>query len=220
MKKKEIGKIVLFIFILLLLMWLSRNFFNVKPKDIRDWIVGFGIWAPIVFVVVYTIRPLILFPASILSLAAGLAFGAFEGFIYILLGALGGATVAYFAASLLGAKLLKSPSPRMMKIQEKMEENGFVYVLLLRLVPFLNFDLISYLAGMGKVRYIPFIAATGIGILPGTFGYVFLGSSLVGEDRTNLYIAIAFFLIMIIVPLIYKKKMKEWLGLSSKDDKS
>jgi uncharacterized membrane protein YdjX (TVP38/TMEM64 family) len=218
MKKKEIGKILLFISILLLLMWLSRNFFNVKPHDIRDWIVSYGIWAPIVFIVVYTIRPLILFPASILSLAAGLAFGAFEGFIYILIGALGGATVAYYTARFLGAKLLKRPSPRMIKILEKMEENGFVYVLLLRLVPFLNFDLISYLAGMGKVRYIPFILATAIGILPGTFGYVFLGSSLVGEDRTNLYIAICFFLMMIIVPLIFKEKLKGWLGLSSKDD--
>ncbi len=219
MKKKEIGKILLFIASLLLLTWLSRNFFHVKPHDIRDWIVSFGIWAPIVFVVAYTIRPLILFPASILSLAAGLAFGAWEGFIYIILGALGGATVAYYAANFLGAKLVRKPSPRMLKIRKKMEENGFIYVLLLRLVPFLNFDLISYLAGMGKVRYIPFITATAIGILPGAFGYVFLGSSLVGEDRTNLYIAIAFFLCMIILPFIFKKKMKSWLGLSSKDEK-
>ncbi|BCB02078.1 TVP38/TMEM64 family protein [Bacillus sp. KH172YL63] len=219
MKKKEIGKILLVIASLLLLMWLSRNFFHVKPKDIRDWIVSFGIWAPIVFIVVYTIRPLILFPASILSLAAGLAFGTWEGFIYIILGALGGATVAYYAATLLGAKLLKKPSPRMEKIRGKMEENGFIYVLLLRLLPFLNFDLISYLAGMGKVRYIPFITATALGILPGTFGYVFLGSSLVGEDRTKLYIALALFLIMIIIPLIFKKRMKEWLGLAGKDDK-
>ncbi|MGG3912262.1 TVP38/TMEM64 family protein [Rossellomorea vietnamensis] len=219
MKKKEIGKIFLFIAILLFLMWLSRHFFYIKPHDIRDWIVSFGIWAPIVFIVVYTVRPLILFPASILSFSAGLAFGAMEGFFYIVLGALGGATVAYYAASFLGAKLLKRPSPRMVKIREKMEESGFIYVLVLRLVPFLNFDLISYLAGMGKVRYLPFILATAIGILPGTFGYVFLGSSLVGEDRTNLYIAIAFFSAMIIVPLIFKKKMKAWLGLSGKEDK-
>ncbi|PFA68658.1 TVP38/TMEM64 family protein [Bacillus sp. AFS015802] len=219
MKKKEIGRILLFIAVLLFLMWLSRNFFHVKPGEIRDWIVSFGVWAPIVFMVAYTVRPLILFPASVLSLAAGLAFGAVEGFIYIFIGALGGATVAYYAASFLGAKLLKRPSPRMAKIREKMEEKGFFYVLLLRLVPFLNFDLISYLAGMGKVRYVPFILATAIGILPGTFGYVFLGSSLVGEDRTNLYFAIAFFLVMIIVPIIFKKKMKAWLGLSDKEDK-
>ena len=219
MKKKEIGKILLFIGILLFLMWMSRNFFHVKPHDIRDWIVSFGIWAPIVFIVVYTIRPLILFPASVLSLAAGLAFGTAEGFIYIIIGALGGATVAYYAATFLGAKLLKKPSPRVVTIREKMEENGFLYVLLLRLVPFLNFDLISYLAGMGKVRYLPFITATAIGILPGTFGFVFLGSSLVGEDRTKLYIAIAFFLVMIIVPIIFKKQMKSWLGLSGKDKK-
>ncbi|MBN8194145.1 TVP38/TMEM64 family protein [Bacillus sp. NTK074B] len=219
MKKKEIGKIMLFIAVLLFLMWLSRNFFHVKPHDIRDWIVSFGIWAPIVFIAAYTIRPLILFPASILSLAAGLAFGAVEGFFYIIIGALGGATVAYYAATFLGAKWLKRPSPRLEKIRDKMDESGFFYVLLLRLVPFLNFDLISYLAGMGKVRYLPFILATAIGILPGTFGYVFLGSSLVGEDRTKLYFALAFFLVMIIVPIIFKKKMKAWLGLSGKEDK-
>ena len=219
MKKKEIVKLIAFIAILIFLLWLSRNFLNVRPGEIRDWIISFGIWAPIVFIVVYTVRPLILFPASILSLAAGLAFGALEGFIYIVIGALGGATVAFLASNFLGSKLLKNPSPRMLKIQSKMEENGFFYVLLLRLVPFLNFDLISYLAGMGKVRYMPFILATAIGILPGTFGYVFLGSSLIGDDKTNLYIAIGIFLIIIMVPLIMKDKMKSLLGLSNKDNK-
>ncbi|MDR4938913.1 TVP38/TMEM64 family protein [Rossellomorea marisflavi] len=216
MKKKEWLKIALVLAVILFLIWFSRHVFSVNPIAIRDWITSFGIWAPLVFIVAYTIRPLILFPASILSFGAGLAFGPLEGFAYIVAGAIGGATVAFYAATLLGDRILKNPSERMKRIRGRMEEDGFIYILVMRLVPFLNFDLVSYLAGMAKVRYGPFILATAIGILPGTFGYVYLGSSLVQDDKSHIYIAIFVFVLVAAIPFVFRKKLKNWLGLSKR----
>ncbi|MGA9288427.1 MAG: TVP38/TMEM64 family protein, partial [Anaerobacillus sp.] len=65
-----------------LLISFSRTYLDFRVEEIRDWILSFGILAPIVYMIIYTIRPLIFFPASVLSIAGGLAFGALFGTIY------------------------------------------------------------------------------------------------------------------------------------------
>ncbi len=206
-----------FFVLLLFVFWGSYSFWEVRPHDIRDWIISFGWWAPLVFIIILTLRPLVLFPTSIFSIAAGLAFGPFYGIAVILIGALGGATVAYAAARFLGMKWWKNPSSRMIGIRKKMSDNGFLYILLLRLVPFLNFDLVSYLAGAGNVRYLPYMAATAIGIIPGTIGFVFFGSGLSGEDRMYLYVAIVMFLLLLVLLFLTRKKLRHWIGDSREE---
>jgi uncharacterized membrane protein YdjX (TVP38/TMEM64 family) len=218
MKIKDAVKMLGFFAVLLLFVWGSRSYWEVRPSDIRDWVISFGWWAPVVFIALLTFRPLVLFPASIFSIAAGLAFGPYTGFIYIFTGAIGGASVAYVISSFLGMKLWRKPSSKMHMIREKMAENSFFYILILRLLPFLNFDLVSYLAGAGKVRYVPYIAATALGIIPGTIGFVFFGSGLSGEDRMHLYVAAAMFILFSLLLFFTRKRLKEWFG-DSKDEK-
>jgi uncharacterized membrane protein YdjX (TVP38/TMEM64 family) len=63
---------------------------------------------------------------------------------------------------------------------------GFFYVVTLRLIPLFNFDLISYTAGISKVRYQSFLFGTLLGIVPGTFAYNFLGSSFADGGTENM----------------------------------
>jgi uncharacterized membrane protein YdjX (TVP38/TMEM64 family) len=218
MKIKDVLKMLGFFAVLLLLVWGSRSFWEVRPSDIRDLVISFGWWAPVVFIALLTFRPLVLFPTSIFSIAAGLAFGPYNGFVYIFIGAIGGASVAYVISSFLGMKFWRKPSPKMSSVREKMSENSFFYILILRLLPFLNFDLVSYLAGAGKVRYLPYIVATAVGIIPGTIGFVFFGSGLSGEDRMHLYVAVAMFIIFSLLLFFTRKRLKDWFG-DSKDEK-
>ncbi|MEG9298588.1 TVP38/TMEM64 family protein [Mangrovibacillus sp. Mu-81] len=217
MKKIDILKMAGFSALLLIFLWYSRGFWEIRPHDIRDWIMPFGWGAPIVFIIMLTIRPVVLIPTTIFSIAAGLAFGPYIGLVVTLAGALGGASVAYAASSFLGLRLWKKSSPKVTIIRDKMAENGFFYILMLRLVPFLNFDLVSYLAGAAKVRFLPYIAATAIGIIPGTIGFVFFGSGLSGEDRMHLYVAIGMFVFLSLLVIFTRKKLKFWFG-DSKDD--
>ena len=94
-KLKRFMPITLFIFVLVLLLLVTSRYINVDPVEIQRWINSFGIWGPVLFILLYTARPLILFPATILSLAGGLAFGAGAGFIYILIGATLSSVVAF-----------------------------------------------------------------------------------------------------------------------------
>jgi uncharacterized membrane protein YdjX (TVP38/TMEM64 family) len=85
------------------------------------------------------------------------------------------------------------------KIQAQIEVNGFLYVLLFRFIPVFNFDLISYLAGISKVRLSSFFFGTLIGIIPGTFAYNFLGSSMISSNPMIIITAVIVFVVLTFV---------------------
>lgn len=188
-------------------IWLSRSVFQVDVNDLRNWILSFGWWSPILYIAIYTVRPLIFFPASILSLAGGLAFGAWLGTLYTIIGATLGALLSFYVAQTLGKSLVRKKwGGNAAKIQQQMERKGFLYVLLFRLIPVINFDLISYVAAIAKVRFIPFALATLIGIIPGTFAYNFLGSSFVTGNPKIILLAVLVFILLTVVPIIIRNQ--------------
>ncbi|MGA9232910.1 MAG: TVP38/TMEM64 family protein [Exiguobacterium oxidotolerans] len=207
-QQRKILKIVGIIAIVIGLIWFSRSYLNISPTEIKEWILSFGMWAPILYIFLYTVRPLIFFPASVLSITGGLAFGALMGTVYTVIGATLGAVVAFLVAKKLGKGVIKNGAGKVDQIQQQLEKNGFIYVLIFRLLPIFNFDLISYAAGLSKVRLLPFFLATLIGIIPGTFAYNFLGSSIVSKDPRIIIGAIIVFLILTIVPWYLQKRWK------------
>ena len=191
-----------------LLIWFSRTYLDFKVEEIRDWILSFGILAPIVYMIIYTIRPLIFFPASVLSIAGGLAFGSLFGTIYTVIGATCGAVLSFVIARKLGKTIAnKDWLGKGRTLQKQLEKNGFFYVLFFRFVPLFNFDLISYSAGLSKVRFLSFFLGTLIGIIPGTFAYNFLGSSLVSGDPKVIAIAIAVFILLSVIPILIRNRV-------------
>jgi uncharacterized membrane protein YdjX (TVP38/TMEM64 family) len=96
---------------------------------------------------------------------------------------------------------------RWQHVEKQLEEKGFLYMLLLRLIPLLPFDLISYAAGVSKVKLSAFFLATVLGILPGTFAYNFLGTSFVEGNITMIVIAIIVFVLVLMIPLLLRSKL-------------
>lgn len=203
----QIGKWLLAAFAVGLVIWLSRSVFEVDATDLRSWILSFGLWAPVMYIVIYTIRPLIFFPASVLSIAGGLAFGAWLGTLYTIIGATLGAMLSFYVAKTFGKSLVRKEwTGNAGKIQSQMEQNGFFYVLLFRFIPVINFDLISYAAAFAKVRFTSFALATLVGIIPGTFAYNFLGSSFVSGNPKIIILAVAVFVILTVVPIVIRNR--------------
>lgn len=130
--------------------------------------MSFGVIAPIIFIALYMFRPLILFPASIMSIVGGMTFGAVAGTIYTVLGASLGAALSFFIARKLGMRFVKQKQEKsggkLEKIQADIERKGFLYVFFLRMIPLFNFDLISYTSGLSRVKFFSFFTATLIGI--------------------------------------------------------
>lgn len=208
-KKKTIFKAIGLLALIGLILWFNQVYLELTPTDIRTWILSFGWIAPILYVVLYTVRPLILFPASILTLAGGLAFGAIWGTVLTVLGATAGAVVSFIVARYLGKSFVKKEwTGRMKKAQDLMEQKGLIYVLFLRFIPLFPFDLISYLAGISKVKLRDFFIGTFFGIIPGTFAYSFLGSSFAEGNWKDIAIAAGVFILALVIPLMLKKRME------------
>ncbi len=207
--------------VLLLLLWLviiggflywNQTVWQAGPDDIRNWLLSVGFWAPVVYIVVYTLRPLLLFPASILSLAGGFAFGPLWGMVWTIAGATGGATVAFAVSRWFGRSLTGSPATdqsRWHRLQRGFEQRGFTYVLLMRLIPLFPFDLVSYAAGLSRVPLRTYLIATVIGIVPGTFAFNFLGSSFATGDWRSIAIAVVVFIVAIFVPILFKNRFEK-----------
>lgn len=172
--------------------------------------LSFGWIAPVLYIAMYIARPFILFPASILSMAGGLAFGTWFGMLYTLVGAVTGAVLSFLVARKIGGGFFRGKAdPRLSKIETAMERRGFMMVLLLRIAPFVPFDLVSYAAGVARVPLRAFLPATVIGTLPGTFAYNFLGASLSKGSWKEILIACCVFAVALAVPFLFRRKVQQ-----------
>ncbi|MCB9756922.1 MAG: TVP38/TMEM64 family protein [Candidatus Omnitrophica bacterium] len=158
---------------------LHIDFSGMTPERFREIIQGFGIWGPVIYIIFYIARPLILFPASLLSASAGVIWGV-QGFMYLLIAANLSAVGEFFIARYLARdaveKLLKG---KMGNIDVAIEKRGFVTVLLIRLIPNLPWDIQNLGLGLTKVKFRDYFLATFFGIMPGSFALVYFGSSFI-----------------------------------------
>lgn len=163
----------------LLVRSLNIDFSQITPEKFKETINGFGIWGPVIYIVFYIARPLILFPAALLSASAGVIWGV-KGFIYLQiaanLSAVGEFLVARYIARESVEKLLKG---KLGNIDQAIEKRGFITVLLIRLIPNLPWDFQNLGLGLTKVKFRDYFWATLIGIMPGSFALVYFGSSFI-----------------------------------------
>jgi uncharacterized membrane protein YdjX (TVP38/TMEM64 family) len=142
-------------------------------------------WGVLAYVGVYLARPLVLFPASILTVVGGVLFGPVVGVPVVVVAANTSAMIAYFIGRSLGSDTPSDDSEQASLITRwsaKMRNNSFETVLVMRFL-FLPYDLVNYASGALRIRWAPFIAATAIGSLPGTISFVLLGASLDRVDQ-------------------------------------
>lgn len=174
-------------------------------NQMQIFISSYGIWAGLVFVVLYAIRPLIFFPSSVLTPLAAVLFGSMLGWVYAFVGALLSATVAFFMARYFGRHFVQeSQNVFIQKYDAKLKQNAFETILTLRLIPLFPFDFVNYVCGLSAVPYRTYIIATLIGILPGLTAYIFLGGALM--NPWLLVPTVALFAILIVGSRYYKKK--------------
>lgn len=210
MRRSTIWKIAVAAVVVAALLWFDFKYLKVNPESIRTWVLSFGWVAPVLYIAMYIARPFILFPASILSMAGGLAFGTWMGMLYTLIGAVTGAVLSFLVARKIGGGFFRGrEDPRLVKIERAMERKGFMMVLLLRVAPFVPFDLVSYAAGAARVPLRAFLPATVIGTLPGTFAYNFLGASLTKGSWREFLIAGCIFAVALSVPFLLRRKVEQ-----------
>lgn len=151
--------------------------------DRRDALATFVAERPItailVYFTIYAAAVAIAFPASVLTIFGGFLFGWFAGGLLAALAATIGAAALFLAArTALRDVLSRKAGSRIGRLKDGFHREAFAYLLALRLAPVLPFFLVNIAPALFDVRVSTFLAATLIGILPGTFAYAYLGQGI------------------------------------------
>lgn len=150
--------------------------------SLRSLVEGYGVLAPLVFIIVYAIATVALVPGSALTLAGGALFGPLLGTTYTVIGAFFGATLAFFFARYLrgGRPLARTGkwTSLLASYDARIQTRGLATVLFLRLVPLFPFSALNYGLGLTSVKVRHYLIGTLIGIIPGTFAFTYFGDAL------------------------------------------
>ncbi len=151
------------------------------------WLEGFqsgiqSLGAPggVLFGVVYVAAALLFVPGALLTLAAGYLFGLGWGVVIVSLASTAAAALAFLIARYVARARVQKVARRNAKfgaLDRAIGKNDWKVVLLLRLSPLIPFSLSNYLYGLTSARFVPYVAASWVGMLPGTVLYVSLGAA-------------------------------------------
>lgn len=145
---------------------------------VRDWIESTGPAAPIVFVAAYTLVVPSPIPKSVLSTAAGIAFGLPLGAALVVTGATAGAILAFCIARALGRDVVETMARgQLHRVDQIVERHGIRAALAIRFIPVLPFTLLNYACGVTAMRLPHYALGTALGIAPGSTVLVALGSA-------------------------------------------
>jgi uncharacterized membrane protein YdjX (TVP38/TMEM64 family) len=186
-------------------------------KDNRDSLLAFTdanfVSAVGMFIAAYVIVAGLSLPgAVILTLAGGFLFGAVAATLFVNVGATTGATLAFLAARyVLRDTVEKKFGKWLGPFQEGFSKNAFSYLLTLRLIPLFPFFVVNLVSGLTRVNVGTYVAATAIGIIPGSFIYAYAGrqlgtiNSLKEIASPNVIGAFVLLGLLALVPVAYKR---------------
>jgi uncharacterized membrane protein YdjX (TVP38/TMEM64 family) len=132
------------------------------------------------FAAIYALAVALSLPGAVLlTICGGIVFGGLAGGLAALIGATTGATLIFLVAkSAVGGWLIRRAGRRAEQLAAGFCADAFNYLLFLRLVPLFPFWLVNLVPALCGVRLVTFVAATALGIIPGTFAFAFFGAGL------------------------------------------
>lgn len=192
------------------LVWL---FSRIDPTDIQAFVAGFGPWAPVVYIALFALLPAMFFPVAVLALAGGLLFGLWAGSMYTFLGAMINCTVMFLLARTVGYEKVKSlvESRLSEKWQNRLNaaagREGFLLLIILRLIPAVPYNLINYAFGLTRMSYGAYLLGSAMGIIPGTLVFINIGDKAMDVTSPGFWVAMGLLVLLLVVTTVLGKKL-------------
>ena len=136
--------------------------------------------AIVISFVVFLVATLLCLPTgTVLSLALGLLFGRWVGVLILATAGTVGATLLFLAARYLFARPLRRWLGALgRRVNEGFTRDAFHWMLFLRLTPIFPYPLVNLAPALTDIHVRTYVAATFLGIFPGTFVFANLGQSI------------------------------------------
>lgn len=140
-----------------------------------------GPWAPVLYGIIYVLAVVLFVPGSLLTVGAGYTLGLVPGILTVSVASTIGASLVFLLSRFLVREWVHAKvahHPRFQALDEAVRQQGFKIVLLVRLSPFIPFNVLNYGMGATKVAFRQFIVASWLGMLPTSLAYVYIGTTI------------------------------------------
>ena len=215
----KIGVIVLvlmiYFFVTPIKVMINQMIFYLSSLDIdslKQYILSYGALAPIISFILMIVQSVAApLPAFLITFANAALFGWKWGAFLSWSSAMAGAALCFFIAKFLGRDVVEKLTSKYAidSIDKFFDKYGKYTILVCRLLPFISFDIVSYAAGLTSMEFLPFFIATGIGQLPATIVYSYVGGMLTGGTKlfvTGVLILFALTIVIYMLRKIYNEK--------------
>lgn len=195
--------------------WLFMLFRSMSVDMIVGYVRSFGIYAVLVSFLLMMFQSLIApLPAFLITFANAAIFGWWQGAILSWTSSMAGAALCFYLAKILGRDAIEKLTSKFAldSVDKFFEQYGRHTIIICRLLPFVSFDYVSYAAGLTSMAFIPFFLATGIGQLPATIIYSYVGGMLTGGAQlfvTGLLILFALSILVILLKRVYTERQNK-----------
>ncbi len=190
-------------------------FSSMSIESVAGYIRSFGIYAVLVSFLLMVFQSVAApLPAFLITFANAAIFGWWKGALLSWISSMTGAALCFYIGRILGRDAVEKLTSKyaMASVDGFFEKYGKHTILVCRLLPFVSFDFISYAAGLTSMGFLEFIVATGIGQLPATVVYSYIGGMLTGGAQmivTALLILFAITVLVFMFKQIYNERQKK-----------
>ena len=182
-------------------------FKNVDVADVKTYLLSFGLWAPVVSFLLMIFQSVVApLPAFLITFANAGLFGWIPGAVLSWTSSMAGAALCFYIAKFYGREVVEKLTSKtaLNSVDVFFTKYGKYAILISRLLPFVSFDIVSYAAGLTSMSFWPFFWATGLGQLPATLVYSYVGGMLTGGAQTFVTGLLVLFSLTVIVFMVKK----------------
>lgn len=150
--------------------------------QLQGWIAGFGLLAPLLFIVIFAVAMMLFMLSTPFFVMAGVLFGAMQGIAYVMIGGMIAAVASFLISRRLGAarfeRFLKKHEARLLALETRLLGRfGWLTIMILRVLPLIPFPVMNYGLGLTRVRFNQYLVGTFFGIIPAVVVYTVFGGA-------------------------------------------
>lgn len=211
MKHKKTAVLLVLLIALAALTWKLSTWLT--PQQLQQALQQTGGWAPVLYIGLFVLLPAFFFPVAVLALAGGLLFGLWWGSVYTFIGAVLNCALMFLLARYVGRSQVQrlveqKLSPQWQRrLQMADGKEGFLLLIILRLIPAVPYNLINYTFGLTGISFSSYLLASAIGIIPGTFAFINIGDKTLEAGSPSFWIAIGLLVLLLALTGLLGKKL-------------
>lgn len=152
---------------------------GIDRQQLHVWLETMGVFAPLIYIVLYTVGTLLILPSTPLNLTGGAIFGIWWGTLWTTIAALVAAIAAFAFTRTVGRELVAQKlAGRWDAVDAEIRQGGLFYLFAIRLLPIIPYGIVNFVAGLTSIKFKDYLTGTILGTLPGILPFVMMGAGI------------------------------------------